>query len=1504
MAQVQMRSAVGFIDSIAVNTHVGYAWNGYDNAALVIDSLKYLGVDTVRDAFATLPQAQPLMLALAAAGYKFDLIVSSGLPGEGSAALGSYVAALEAFAQAHPGSIVALEGLNEANIQTVSYQGLSPVEAAGRFQADFYAAVKGANILKDIPVYNLSLGHDDAADYAKLGDMSLVSDYANAHAYVSTNSTVSTALTKSLGLSEGSAGEAPSVITETGYTTLAKTADVGASETAQAKNILNTLVDAFSRGVEKTYLYELLDRGGDPGMVDKEAHFGLFNIDGTPKLAASAIHNLTHILADEGTGSQTPTTVLDYSLKGLPAEGGSMVLAKSNGAYELIVWNAPKVWNDALDRDIVNATVPVTVDFGAVQAKVYVYDPLGGSAPIAVYDNVSQIVLPILDHPLIVEIGGPGPQGVAPVVTPAVVSGTAGEIVAQLDMLNASTTLQKIALTDSHDLQVASKPTLDYMLERYASALSKIEGDVTFSITMNASNWQLIERYDEAGKLLSTKNSGIDAGFVTSEQTKFTSGLIETVSYDKGVKTAELIQRADGSREETTFAIKGQPYVTEHASYDSSGALLLFERLHSDGTLAFTEVRADGHKTGSWYDADGVIATTFDTAPDGMTTSTVYAAGQITNRFVAHPDKTQENTSYSVTGQSYVSEVQKVDASGRVFEVTRSHADGSLDYHWLLQAGGTAVTTSHDAAGRMLRSVTIEPDGQSFTNLFVAETGALDKQIAQRPDGYYSTTVYTAGVKSAVYVENADRSKATDLYAADGSLSSTIRQSADGHVETKVYAGGELRQLYVVNADGTQQYASYNIAGQSYVTEVQNVDASGRVVEVARSHADGSRDYYWQLEADGDTVTTNYDGAGRTLRSVTIEADGDSFTDLFVAGSTVLDKQIAQRADGYYATTVYTAGVKTALYVENADGSKATDLFTADGSLSSTIRQATNGHVETAIYDNGALTKLYIVNADGTRQNESYNVAGQSYVSEVQKVDASGRVVEVTRSHADGSRDYHWQLGSDGDTVTTSYDDAGRTLRTVTIEADGDSFTDLFVAGTGALDKQITQRPDGYYATTVYTAGVKTALYVENADGSKATELFANDGSLSSTIHQSTDGHVETAVYDGGTLSKLYIVNADGTRQNESYNVAGQSYVSEIQKVDAGGRVIEITRSHADGSSDYHWQVEADGDVIETSYDGAGHALRSVTIETDGDSFTDLFVAGTGALDKQIAQRPDGHYATTVYTAGVKTALYVENADGSKATDLFANDGSLSSTIRQSTDGHVETKVYSDGVLKQLYVVNADGTQQYASYNVAGQSYVSEVQSVDASGRVVEVTRGHADGSRDYHWQLEADGDAVTTNYDAAGQRILEEIRQADGAKDIFSFVVAGEPGTTQWTSYDASGALLLVDNARADGTHQLFATAPGVTLQGGAGDDQAHLVGRDTFVFSGGNDKVTGFHADEAGTDHDLIQVSKAFAVDFTALQLSQVGSDTLVSFNGHDSILLAGVAVGHVNAADFLFV
>ncbi len=87
--------------------------------------------------------------------------------------------------------------------------------------------------------------------------------------------------------------------------------------------------------------------------MDETDSFGVFYAVGAPKLGATYIHNLTTILADNVSAS--PGT-LNYSIPNEPATVHDLLLQKSNGLFELVVWD---------ERPMGRATDNVTVNLVA-----------------------------------------------------------------------------------------------------------------------------------------------------------------------------------------------------------------------------------------------------------------------------------------------------------------------------------------------------------------------------------------------------------------------------------------------------------------------------------------------------------------------------------------------------------------------------------------------------------------------------------------------------------------------------------------------------------------------------------------------------------------------------------------------------------------------------------------------------------------------------------------------------------------------------------------------------------------------------------------------------------------------------------------------------------------------------------------------------------------------------------------------------------------------------------
>lgn len=917
-------SARAFVDSIAVNAHSAYssssAYASYGNSSLILDDLHYLGVTTIRDALPTDPNAAPLVNALAAAGVKFDFVVSSDLPASGAAGIAQFIASLDSFVAKYPNSIVAIEGLNEANIQAFSYKGSSSMAAAAQFQKDLYTAIKADGHLGGVSVYNLTLALNDSAAYAKLGDLSKYSDYSTSHAYVATSTPENYGIQYSIGVAARSSPGNPSVITETGYTTLASYSGLGVDQLVQAKSILNSLVDAFKDGVSKTYLYELLNHGSSS---HPEGSFGLFNADGTPKLAATAVHNLTAILADDGSGGRTPATPLAYTINNLPTSGNSMVLAKSNGAYELVVWAEPKLWNDANDTEISNPTTRAKVHLGTVHKTVTIYDPLNTSKPLAVYTNVQDFTLPVSDHPLVIEIDAP----TASTTTPAgetVVVATSAAVVADLSDLNAAGTVKSITLTDTHVLTVSSKATMDYMISHYAGVLSTIKGGYSFAVTTSTSTWSLTENYDSTGKLTSTDQTAYQNGVTVYDLVTYVDGTTAASNFANGIKTQTTVTHTDGSKDVTVYGITGKSYVTMVTSTNASRVVVEKKYIGADGSTV------DDH-----FNSSGALASETKINADGSSSTTLYTNSVKTAAFVTNADQSNDNSFYNIKGQSYTSEVLHVNASGAVISVVRSHADGTLDYTETHGSDGTVTSTNYDAKGVKVAQATTHTDGTK-------DIYALN--IQQKPyasehshfDASGNLTLFERFHADGSYAEKAtlgDRPVA-DHYDSKGALASEVVVGADGSTSTSLFSGGVKTKTYVLNADHSQDNYGYGVVGQSYVNIVQHADAAGKLTSAARTHADGTLDYTLATGSDGTTTETYYDAKGVIGAKVVTQTTGvkDVFTflstgvqDKTYAASGALQKTDLLKTDGTHVETANAAGV-------TLRGGSGNDIFGSAGS--------------------------------------------------------------------------------------------------------------------------------------------------------------------------------------------------------------------------------------------------------------------------------------------------------------------------------------------------------------------------------------------------------------------------------------------------------------------------------------------------------------------------------------------------------------------------------------------
>jgi hypothetical protein len=399
--------AATFLGSLGVNTHVaqGYDYTNY------VPAIKYLGVHNVRDAAAYVSNLIDLhnqtgVLINIFNGGNLSTLIRTG----------------QSLAQA--GALLSFEGANEPNNFPITYNGATgggsgtwvPV---ANFQRDIYTTVKSDPTLKSYPVFHVSEGGAEVDNVGlqwptipKGADTTMptgiaYADYANPHNYVSGNchqyvdNQAWQAADPTLnacwdglyveygrtwrdgypGPSHEQLRNLPRVTTETGWDTVA---DAG-GEDVQGKVLVNTYLAQFTRGWTYTFIYELGEGEGGGG------NQGLFHTDWTPKLSATYIHNLTTILAD--TSASGSPGALNYYIPHKPVTVHNLLLQKSTGAYELVVWG-----------ESVSGSASVDVQLGGTHAKVNIYDVTVGSTPVQTLTNANRAIITVSDHAMVVEV--------------------------------------------------------------------------------------------------------------------------------------------------------------------------------------------------------------------------------------------------------------------------------------------------------------------------------------------------------------------------------------------------------------------------------------------------------------------------------------------------------------------------------------------------------------------------------------------------------------------------------------------------------------------------------------------------------------------------------------------------------------------------------------------------------------------------------------------------------------------------------------------------------------------------------------------------------------------------------------------------------------------------------------------------------------------------------------------------------------------------------------------
>jgi hypothetical protein len=328
---------------------------------------------------------------------------------------------------AKAGALLAFEGVNEPNNWGITYQGEKGGGrepswiAIAKLQRDLYQAVKSDPVLANYPVWAIS---EPGAQRDNVGlqfltippgahtlmpDGTKYADFANVHNYTyhphspypADNKTWDAADPTSASEVDGLFGNfgvtwarqfrgyteeqldmLPRVTTETGTNI-----EGPVTEELQGMNLINLYLAQFKRGYAYTSVYLLRDRTDEDG----NQSFGFYKPDYTPRKAATYLHNLTTILADNGTLAKPGQ--LDFAIADQPKTVHDLLLQRSDGTFQLLVWSERLRGKDY-----------VTINLSVSRPLVTIYDPTIGIEPVQAPMSISSLELTLSNHPIVIAI--------------------------------------------------------------------------------------------------------------------------------------------------------------------------------------------------------------------------------------------------------------------------------------------------------------------------------------------------------------------------------------------------------------------------------------------------------------------------------------------------------------------------------------------------------------------------------------------------------------------------------------------------------------------------------------------------------------------------------------------------------------------------------------------------------------------------------------------------------------------------------------------------------------------------------------------------------------------------------------------------------------------------------------------------------------------------------------------------------------------------------------------
>ncbi len=953
-------------------------------------------------------------------------------------------------------------------------------------------------------------------------------------------------------------------------------------------------------------------------------------------------------------------------------------------------------------------------------------------------------------------------------------------------------------------------------------------------------------------------------------------GIAQHVQYAYD-SAGNLIQTTDaqGNKVQSTFDANGN-LLTQTDSlgnriekrYDTKNRLIASTRYQQPATVG--QAATEPLTTRYVYDSNENLR--FAISPEGRVVEYRYDAyGQKTSQieYPAHTldvsglDVGQAPALQDMTAWASAQDVQQTtrtdyqyNARGQVVgTVSFAHVDAS----GLGIADGSQSTKAfaYDATGNLLLTIDANGNQTSYTydglNRLLSSTDAAGNMTVNQYDDDHGTVTHTLS----------DGRVETRTYDFDGRLLSTIlggqaqsRYRYDGLgrlVLSKDPTGGEQHYIYdaagnlQAEVDGTGHVTSYvyNNLGQRVQTiryatpltlvQFRALDAGinaslprlGMTLpqrspgdQVSVTLYDTAGRVTWQVNAEGDVVHTQYDGASR-VTAVT---------------------QLATRLDTALLSNPDAVARALSGPVGTSDDRTVNRLYDKDGLLRATI-------------DGAGLLTEYRYNAAGQR------IQSIAYAQPVAGYDAASGLVALRAAIATASGTGSLaSLLPAGDAADIRdfyyYDGHGRLVGHV----DGEGYlTESVYDANGNLTQSIryANRANGPVGADSTLDGLRPARSVEdqismntwdglnrlksqtNAEGTVAQYAYDSVGHIVSTVTAAGSADQRTVLvrYDAlgrvsAQLSARGAALITGSETSEQLEAIWSQYATQYS-YDEAGRRISATDPNGNRSLFYYdsdgrllYTVNALGEVQERQYDAFGNLASSTSY---GARLSADALAGMqgGVLNGGGKSRPlEKAFAALKKAGGVlnSTMRYTYNAINELVSTTDANGGVTTTTYdafgevvssTQSIDGThsvTTTRSYDRRGLRTEVVSDAGGANvitraRYDAFgrlieSVDGNGNVS-AQSFDRLGRIVQTqdpTNAQRSSSYDAFGRVLSQTDALghTTHYSySAANRSLTvttpegvSVTTVHNAEGQTHSVTDGNGNTTVY-SYDADGNLV-----------------------------------------------------------------------------------------------------------------